>query len=72
MFLFCLGGLFSFGFQNGVLLYSLGYAGTHSVYQAGLKCRDLPASTSQVLGLEACTVTAQPYGILFKIFIYFL
>ena len=27
---------------------------THSVDQAGLKLRDLPASASQVLGLKAC------------------
>jgi hypothetical protein len=28
--------------------------GTHSVDQAGLELRNLPASASQVLGLEAC------------------
>jgi hypothetical protein len=32
-----------------------GCPGTHSVDQAGLKLRDLPASASQVLGLKACT-----------------
>jgi hypothetical protein len=34
--------------------------GTHSVDQAGLKLRNLPASASQVLGLKACTTTAWP------------
>ena len=31
--------------------------GTSSVYQAGLKLGDLPASASQVLGLKVCTTT---------------
>jgi hypothetical protein len=30
----------------------------HSVDQAGLEIRNLPASASQVLGLEACATTA--------------
>jgi hypothetical protein len=35
-----------------------GCPGTHSVDQAGLKLRDLPASTSLVLGLKAfATIT---------------
>jgi hypothetical protein len=42
-----------------------GCPGTHSVDQAGLKLRSLPASASQVLGLKACATTAQ-LNILFK------
>jgi hypothetical protein len=41
-----------------VSLYNPGYAGTHSVDQAGLEIRNLPASASQVLGLQACAITA--------------
>jgi hypothetical protein len=40
-----------------VSLYSPGCPGTHSVDQAGLELRNLPASASQVLGLKACTTT---------------
>ena len=36
-------------------LCSRGYPGTHSVDQAGLNLRDLPASASQVLGLKKYT-----------------
>jgi hypothetical protein len=50
--------LFCF-FQDRVSLCSPGYPGTHSVDQVGLKLRNLPASTSQVLGLKACTTTAR-------------
>jgi hypothetical protein len=35
----------------------LGCPGTHSVDQAGLELRNLPASASQVLGLKACATT---------------
>jgi hypothetical protein len=35
--------------------------GTHSVDQAGLKLRNMPASATQVLGLKTCTTTAQPH-----------
>jgi hypothetical protein len=42
-------------FQDRVSLYSPGWPGTHSVDQAGLELRNLPASASQVLGLKACT-----------------
>ena len=35
-----------------------GCPGTHSVDQAGLQLRNLPASASQVLGLQACATTA--------------
>jgi hypothetical protein len=49
--------LFCF-FQDRVSLCSPGCPGTHSVDQAGLELRDLPASASQVLGLKACATTA--------------
>jgi hypothetical protein len=54
--LFCF-VLFCFVFQDRVSLCSPGCPGTHSVDQAGLKLRNLPASASQVLGLKACTTT---------------
>jgi hypothetical protein len=37
-----------------------GCPGTHSVDLAGPELRNPPASASQVLGLKACTTTAQP------------
>jgi hypothetical protein len=40
-----------------VSLYSPGCPGTHSVDQASLELRNLPASASRVLGLKACTIT---------------
>ena len=40
-----------------VSLCSPGCPGTHSVGQAGLELRNLPASASQVLGLKACATT---------------
>jgi hypothetical protein len=43
---------FKIGFLSGC-------PGTHSVDQAGLELRNLPASASQVLGLKACITTAQ-------------
>jgi hypothetical protein len=43
-----------FFFQDRVSLCSPGCPGTHSVDQAGLKLRNLPASASKVLGLKAC------------------
>jgi hypothetical protein len=46
------------GFRDRVSLYSPGCPGTHSVDQAGLELRNLPASASQVLGLKACATTA--------------
>jgi hypothetical protein len=46
-------------FQDRVSLYSPGCPGTHSVDQAGLELRNLPASASQVLELKACATTAQ-------------
>jgi hypothetical protein len=43
-----------FFFRDRVSLCSPGCPGTHSVDQAGLKPRNLPASASRVLGLKAC------------------
>jgi hypothetical protein len=40
-------------------LCSPGCPRTHSVDQAGLELRNLPASASQVLGLKSCATTAQ-------------
>jgi hypothetical protein len=51
-------GLFFFVFQDRVSLCIPGCPGTHSVGQAGLELRNLPASASQVLGLKACAITA--------------
>jgi hypothetical protein len=45
-----------FFFPRQVSLCSSGCPGTHSVDQAGLELRNLPASAaSEVLGLKACT-----------------
>jgi hypothetical protein len=52
--------LFFLIFQDRVSLCSPGCPGTHSVDQAGLKLRNPPTSTSQVLGLKACATTARP------------
>ena len=57
-----------FLFRDRVSLYSPGCPGTHSVDQAGLELRNLPASASQVLGLKACTATARLF--FFQRFIY--
>jgi hypothetical protein len=48
-----------FVFQDRVSLCSPGCPRTHSVDQAGLKLRNLPASAFQVLGLKACTTTTR-------------
>jgi hypothetical protein len=62
--------LFSFlVFRDRVSLCSPGCLGTHSVDQAGLELRNLPASAFQVLGLKACTTTAQ---LLIQFFFFFL
>jgi hypothetical protein len=47
-------------FRDRVSLCSPGCPGTHSVDQAGLELRNLPASASasQLLGFKACTTTA--------------
>jgi hypothetical protein len=62
-------GLVWFGlvlvFQDRVSLCGPGCPGTHSVDQAGLELRNLPASASQVLGLKACTTTPS-YVFIFK------
>jgi hypothetical protein len=46
-------------FLDRVSLCSPGCPGTHSVVQAGLELRNLPASASQVLGLKVCATTTQ-------------
>jgi hypothetical protein len=56
--IFCL--FVFFVFRDRVSLCSPGCPGTHSVDQAGLELRNLPASASQVLGLKACATTAWP------------
>jgi hypothetical protein len=47
-------GLVLVFFRDRVSLCRPGCPGTHSVDQAGLKLRKMPASASQVLGLKAC------------------
>jgi hypothetical protein len=54
-------------FRDRVSLCSPGCPGTHSVDQAGLELRNLPASASQVLGLKACATTPRD-NLLFKFF----
>jgi hypothetical protein len=41
-------------FLDRVSLYNPGCPGTHSVDQASLELRNLPASASHALGLKAC------------------
>jgi hypothetical protein len=48
-----------FFFRDSVSLCSPSYPGTHSVDQAGLELRNLPASASQVPELKMCATTAQ-------------
>jgi hypothetical protein len=57
--LFCLFLVLVLVFRDRVSLCSPGCPGTHSVDQAGLELRNLPASVSQVLGLQACATTAR-------------
>jgi hypothetical protein len=45
-------------FQDRVFLCSPDCPGTHTVDQAGLELRNLPASASQVLGLKVYATTA--------------
>jgi hypothetical protein len=52
-------------FRDRVSLHSPGCPGTHSVDQAGLELRNLPASASQVLGLKACATTPDDGGFVF-------
>jgi hypothetical protein len=47
-------------FQNRVSQCSPGCPGTHSVDQAGLELRNLPASASQVLGLKESVTLPNP------------
>jgi hypothetical protein len=56
IFLFC---FVFFVFQDRVSLCSPGCPGTHSVDQAGLELRNLPASASQGLRLKAFATTAR-------------
>ena len=51
-FVFCL--FVCLFFRDRVSLCSPGCPETHSVDQAGLELRNLPAFASQVLGLKAC------------------
>jgi hypothetical protein len=51
--------IYTFFSRDRVSLCSPGSPGTHFVDQAGLELSNLPASASQVLGLRACTTTAQ-------------
>jgi hypothetical protein len=48
---------FCFCFFETEFLCSPGCPGTHSVDQADLELRNLPASASRVLGLKACATT---------------
>jgi hypothetical protein len=50
---------FFFFFETGFPLYSPGCPETHSVDQADLELRNLPASASKMLGLKVCTTTAR-------------
>ena len=53
--------LLLFFLQDSFSLCSSSRPGTHSLDQAGLKFRDLPASASQVLGLKACATSASSF-----------
>jgi hypothetical protein len=71
LFCFVLFCFVLFCFETGFSLCSPSCPGTHSVDQAGLKLRNLPASASQVLGLKARATTSRAYEILLlKIHIY--
>jgi hypothetical protein len=65
----CLFFVFCF-FRDRISLYSPDCPGTHSVDQAGLELRNLPASASQsqVLGLKVCTTTAWIFFFFLKIY----
>jgi hypothetical protein len=63
---------FCFCFRNRVSLYSPGCSGTHSIDQAGLELRNLPASASQVLELKVCATMPGWWLIFFHfLFIFF-
>jgi hypothetical protein len=52
-------------FRDRVSLCHPGCPGTHSVDQAGLELRNLPASASKVLGLKVCATTTARQGNIF-------
>jgi hypothetical protein len=54
-------------FRDRVSLYSPGCPRTHSINQAGLELRTVPASASQVLGLKACTTTTWQINKILKV-----
>jgi hypothetical protein len=53
-------------FQDRVSLCTHVCPGTHSIDQAGLELRNLPASASRVLGLKVCATIAQPIESILK------
>jgi hypothetical protein len=59
-YLFVYLGFLGGGVQDRVSLCSPKCPGTHSVDQAGLELRNLPASVSRALGSKACVTTARP------------
>jgi hypothetical protein len=62
-----------FVFRDRVSLYTPGCPGTHSVDQAGLELRNLPASASWVLGLKECATTPGfNYFYFYFILLYFI
>ena len=65
--LFCFVLVWFLVFRERVSLCSLDCPGTHSVDQAGLKLRNLPASASQVLGLKECATKAQPVCLVLRV-----
>jgi hypothetical protein len=65
---FCFGFVFlGFFFRDRVSLCNPDCPGTHFVDQAGLELRIPPMSASQILGLKACTMTAQHIFFYFQI-----
>jgi hypothetical protein len=60
--------LFFVLFWDRISLYSPGCPGTHSVDQAGLELRNLPASAFQVLGLKVCTNMPSWHNLLILVF----
>jgi hypothetical protein len=59
-------------FQDRAFLYIPGCPKTHSAYQASLELRNIPAPTSQVLGLKAYATTAILVIYIFFVSIWFL
>jgi hypothetical protein len=60
LFLFCFVLMFCFVCETGFLCISLAILEL-TLEHAGLELGNLPASTSQVLGLKACTTTVWPH-----------